>query len=189
MGPRVKKKTIITKTTLAKLALYASGFVVDTSSTNPSIVETELQRNNYTDLTGQLNVTTAVALANTQRPAARHVSSITLSHQLHTALIFDKQNCISLLMYVGCLSLFFSVLKEKCVKPCGKSRDVLLFALQTLTSLLYFFLLEKSSWLLYIVIMLMMNMITYLLAVKGALLACLCVHERSVDSMTEGRRM
>lgn len=70
----------------------------------------------------------------------------------------------------------FSVLKEKCVKPCGKFRDVLLFALQTLTSLLYFFLLEKSSWLLYIVIMLMMTMITYLLTVQGALLpACVCM--------------
>lgn len=57
-----------------------------------------------------------------------------------------------------------------------KSRDVLFFALQTLTSLLYFFLLEKSSWLLYIVMMLMMTMITYLLAVQGALLpACVCM--------------
>lgn len=50
------------------------------------------------------------------------------------------------------------------------------FSLQTLTSLLYFFLLEKSSWLLYIVMMLMMTMITYLLAVQGALLpACVCM--------------
>ena len=42
MGPRVKKKKKQTnkknktKTTLAKLALYASGFVVDTSSTSQS---------------------------------------------------------------------------------------------------------------------------------------------------------
>lgn len=95
------------KTTLAKLALYASGFGVDTSSTNPSIFETELQHN-YTDLTGRLNVTTPVALANTQRPPTLHVNSIiTPSHRLHTALIFDKQNCISLTMYVGCLSVCF----------------------------------------------------------------------------------
>lgn len=106
-----KKTKIKTKTTLAKLALYASGFVVDTTSTNPSIFfETELQHN-YTDLTG-LNFTTAVALANTQWPPTRHVSSITPSHQFHTALTFDKQNCNSLLMYVG-FSSFFSVLKEK----------------------------------------------------------------------------
>lgn len=71
---------------------------------------------------------------------------------------------------------FLSVLEEKHVKPCGKFRDVLLSALQTLTSLLYFFLLENSSWLLYIVIMLMMTMITYLLTVQGALLpACVCM--------------
>lgn len=118
------------------------------------------------------------------RPPARHVSSITPSHQLHTALIFDKQNCNFLLMYVGCLFLFFSVLKEKeTCETLWKSRDVLFFflflfffALQTLTSLLYFFLLEKSSWLLYIVMMLIMTMITYLLAVQGALLpACVCM--------------
>lgn len=72
------------KTTLAKLALYVSGFVVDTSSTNPSIFETD-----YTDLTGQLNVTTAVALAKTEQPATHHVSSVTPSHQLHTALVFQ----------------------------------------------------------------------------------------------------
>lgn len=36
-GKKKKKKRIKTKTTLAKLALYASGFVVDTSSTNPSM--------------------------------------------------------------------------------------------------------------------------------------------------------
>lgn len=82
-----KKKKNQTETTLAKLALYASGFVVDTSSTNPSIFETELQHN-YTDLTGQLNVTTAVALANNQRPPARHVSSLhTFSSVTHCSYI------------------------------------------------------------------------------------------------------
>lgn len=45
-----------------------------------------------------------------------------------------------------------------------------------------FFLLEKSSWLLYIVMTL--KMITYLLAVQGALLPE-CVHERS-DRLDEG---
>lgn len=110
------------------------------------------------------------------RPPARHVSSITPSHQFHTALTFDKQNCNSLLMYVGCSS-FFSVLKEKRnVWNFVEIQRCPFFALQTLTSLLYFFLLEKSSWLLYIVMTLMMTMITYLLAVQGALLpACVCM--------------
>lgn len=144
----------------------------------PPCFNTELQFDNYTDLTGRLNVTTAVALANTQRPPTCHVSSIAPLHQLHSALIFDKQNCNSLLMFVGCLSFFFCFKRKKkeTCETLWKSRDVLFFALQTLTSLLYFFLLEKSSWLLYIVMMLMMTMITYLLAVQGALLpACVCM--------------
>lgn len=61
------------------------------------------------------------------------------------------------------------------MKLCGNP-EMSFIALQTLTSLLYFFLLEKSSWLLYIVMTLKMTMITYLLAVKGALLpACACM--------------
>lgn len=76
-------------------------------------------------------------------------------------------------MYAG---WFFCFKRRDVWNHVEKSRDVLLVALQTLTSLLYFFLLEKSSWLLYIVIMLMMTMITYLLAVQGALLpACVCM--------------
>lgn len=77
------------------------------------------------------------------------------------------------------LFLFDSVLQEKCVKLCGNP-EMSFIALPTLTSLLcffcfFFFLLEKSSWLLYIV-MTLMTMITYLLAVKGALLpACACM--------------
>lgn len=72
-------------------------------------------------------------------------------------------------------TLVVSVLQEKCVKLCGNP-EMSFIALQTLTSLLYFFLLEKSSWLFYIVMTLMMTMITYLLAVKGALLpACACM--------------
>lgn len=135
--------------------------------------KTELQHN-YTDLTGQ-NFTTAVALANTQWLPTCHVSSFTPSHQFHTALIFVKQNCNSLLMYVGCF--FFSVLKEKRnMWNFVELQRYPFFALQTLTSLLYFFLLKKSTWLLYIVMTLMMAMITYLLAVQGALLpACVCM--------------
>lgn len=174
------------KTTLAKLALYASGFVVDTSSTNPSIFWNRVttQHLHKTDLTGRLNVTTAVALANTQWPPARNVSSITPSHQLHTALIFDKQNCNSLLMYVG--YLFFSVLKEKRnVWNFVEIQRCPFFALQTLTSLLYFFLLEKS-----LVIIYYHNDYDHLFTrCTRCPPACLCVHERSDDSMTEWRRM
>lgn len=137
-----------------------------------------------TDLTGRLNVTTAVALANTQWPPARNVSSITPSHQLHTALIFDKQNCNSLLMYVG--YLFFSVLKEKRnVWNFVEIQRCPFFALQTLTSLLYFFLLEKS-----LVIIYYHNDYDHLFTrCTRCPPACLCVHERSDDSMTEWRRM
>lgn len=79
-----KQKKQTTKNNISQTCtIYASGFVVDTSSTIPPLLlllffffERELQHNNYTDLTGRLNVTTAVALANTQRPPARHVSSI-----------------------------------------------------------------------------------------------------------------
>jgi len=189
---KTNKKKNKTKTTLAKLALYASGFVVDTSSTIPPFFERELQHNNYTDLTGRLNVTTAVALANTQRPPARHVSSIIPSHQLHTALIFDKQNCISLLMYIGCLSFSFFFCfkrKDKCVKLCGNPEMSLLFFvfffLQTLTSLLYFFLTREIK----LVILYCHDNDDHLFTrCTRCPPACLCVHERSVDSMTEWRR-
>lgn len=83
------------------------GLLLTHPSTNPSMFETELQHN-YIDLKEQLNVTAAVALANTQRPPTLHVNSVVIPfHQLHTALIFDKQNCISLSMCVGCLSVCF----------------------------------------------------------------------------------
>lgn len=67
------------------------GLLLTHPSTNPSMFETELQHN-YIDLKEQLNVTAAVALANTQRPPTLHVNSvITPSNQLHTALIFDSK--------------------------------------------------------------------------------------------------
>lgn len=144
--------------------------------------ERELQHNNYTDLTGRLNVTTAVALANTQRPPARHVSSIIPSHQVtHCSYIWQAK--LYLLADVHRLFIFFSFVfcfkrKDKCVKLCGNPEMSLFFLFffpfKHWPRYCIFFLLEKSSWLFYIVMMLMM--ITYLLAVQGALLpACVCM--------------
>lgn len=70
-----------------------------------------------------------------------------------------------------------------------KSRDVLFFALQTLTSLLYFFLTREIKLVIIYCHDVMMTMITYLLAVQGALLpACVCM-KGVLTVMTEWRRM
>lgn len=158
------------------------GFVVDTSSTNPSIFETELQHNNSTDLTGRLNVTTAVALANTQWPSTLHVNSITPSHQLHTALILDKQNCISLSMYVGCLSFFLFENKRENVWNYVEIQRC------------PFFFLPFKHWPRYCIFSYSRNQVGYYILswcnddydhlftrCTRCPPACLCVHERSVD--------
>lgn len=125
--------------TLAKLALYPSGFV-DRTSTDPSMFFLK-QSSNY--------FTTAVALAHTQwppslaqpRPAspARHVSSAaphrTAPHHpptlhIHTALVFFVCQA-KLLTYCRLVILFISRFKrkEKCVKLCENPEMSLFFAL------------------------------------------------------------
>lgn len=106
----------------------------------------------------------------------------------YTLLLYLTSNIVSPCWCTSGVYLFFSVLKEKRVKPCGKSRDVLLFALQTLTSLLYFFLTQENK----LVIIYCHNVNDYdhlFTSCTRCPPACLCVHERSVDSMTEWRRM
>lgn len=121
------------------------------------------------------------------------MSAAATLHLFITALIFDE-NCIFSLMYVGCLAF---VLKEKCVKLCENSEMSLCFVyfiffffflpFKHWPRYCIFFLLDKSSWLLYIVRML--TMITYLLAVQGALLpACVCMKGVSTVWLDRGRR-
>lgn len=109
------------------------------------------------------------------------------SYLFITALIFDE-NCIFLLMYVGCLAF---VLREMC-ETLWKSRDVLVFyfsffSLQTLTSLLYFFFLTRQIKLV-IIYCQDVNYDHLFTRCTRCPPACLCVHERSVDGVTGHRR-
>lgn len=127
-----------TQMTLAKLALYPSGFV-DRTSTDPSMFFLK-QSSNY--------FTTAVALAHTQWPpslAQRRPASPSLARpprqqhrtaphrttlHIHTALVFFVCQA-KLLTYCRLVILFISRFKrkEKCVKLCGNPEMSLFFAL------------------------------------------------------------
>lgn len=77
-------------------------------------------------------------------------------------------------MYVGCFFLF--LFYKRTVWDFVEIQRCPSLPFQHWPRYCIFFLLEKSSWLLYIVMRLMMTLITYLLAVKGALLpACACM--------------
>lgn len=140
-----------------------------------------------TDLTGRLNVTTAVALANTQWPPARPPVMSAASHHLisYTLLLYLTSKIVTP-CWCTLVIFFFSVLKEKRnVWNFVEIQRCPFFALQTLTSLLYFFLLKKS-----LVIIYYHNDYDHLFTrCTRCPPACLCVHERSDDSMTEWRRM
>lgn len=149
------------------------GLLLTQPSQIPPCFETKLHRN-YTDFKKDSISPQQWPWLTPSGPPVRHVSSITPSHRFHTALLFDKQNCSSLLMYIGCFFLFLfykrNVWNFVEIQRCPS------LPFQHWPRYCIFFLLEKSSWLLYIVMTLMMTMITYLLAVRGALLpACACM--------------
>lgn len=75
------------------------------------------------------------------------------------------------------------------MKLCGKFRDVLFFALQTLTSLLYFFLTQEIKLVIIYCHDVNDDYDHLFTRCTRCPPACLCVHERSDDSMTEWRRM
>lgn len=121
------------------------------------------------------------------RPPTHHVSSIKPSHQLHTALIFDKQNCNSLLMYVSWLLLFFCFKREMC-ETLWKFRDVLFFC-HSNTDLAIVFFLTREIKLVIIYCHDVDDDYDHLFTrCTRCPPACLRVHERSDDRMTECRR-
>lgn len=137
-----------------------------------------------TDLTGRLNVTTAVALA--PWPPTKLLSSIHLFIS-YTLLIFDKQNCI-FLMYVGCLAFIFILKRKKKVWKFVKSRDVLFCPSNTDLAIVFFL----TRWLKLVRIYCQDVNDNYdhlFTRCTRCPPACLCVHERSVDSMTGRRTM
>lgn len=183
VGPRVIKtnQNNVSQT----CTIYASGFVVDTSATDPSIyfffwneATTRLHRLSKDWISQQQWPWLAPS-----GPPVRNVSSVTPTHRFHTALIFDKQNCNSLLMYVGCFFLFLFY-----------KRNVWNFVeIQRCPSLTFqhwprycIFFLTREIKLVIIYCHDVNDEYDHLFThCKRCPPACLCVHERSNDSMSE----
>lgn len=142
----------------------------------PPCLERKL-RHNYTDLerTGFPN---SSGLG--EHPVGHLSATSAASHLLlvSTPLLHLTNNIVTPRCTLV-VSSGFCFTREMC-KTLWKSRDVLHCPSNTDLAVVFFFsflfLLEKSSWFFYIVMTLMMTMITYLLAVKGALPpACACM--------------
>lgn len=172
IGPRViqANRNNISQT----CTIYASWFVVDTTTTDPSTfwnkATTKLHRL-YKDSISQQQWPWLTPSG----PPVRHVSSITPPHRFHTALIFDKQNCNSLLMYIGC----FCFTREMC-ETLWKSRDVLHCPSNTDLAIVFF--LTREIKLVIIYCHDVKDDYDHLFTrCKRCSPACLCVHERRND--------
>lgn len=120
-----------------------------------------------------------------QPPAMSAASHLLISY---TLLLYLTSKLYLLVDVRRLLSLiFFSVLKEKCVKPCGKIQRCPSFCPSNTDLAIVFFLTQEIK----LVIIYCHNVIDdydhLFTRCTRCPPACLCVHERSVDSMTEWR--
>lgn len=147
-----------------------------------------------------LNVTTAVALANTQRPPTRPTCQQQQQHHHHHALSsvthcsYIWQAKLYLPVDVRWLSIYyFFCFKRKVwnyveIQRCPLFFSFLFFFPSNTDLAIVFFLTREIKLVIIYCHDVMMTMITYLLAVQGALLpACVCM-KGALTVMTEWRR-